>query len=249
MVNHGMMGFSGDAASVTILFKNPEAAKLFNVYLRDLLSMVDEHALKPRRSYIGALLEVCEYPSFSTKHVDGLRKSVQFFKQWMDTVIQVDVYFSNLNMTRRIEISRKEYIKICGDISTHNITRLWQVVRRIKKLLFDSGVDLDENSIAHTVQDFYVWFYDDIFMYHSSWLAQMLNDIRHDIFQYLRGEFERSYSLLPTDETGLTKYCFDVPLAIKSDFGRHCYWELMNFVRGGLHTPRFVASNYAKMRY
>lgn len=249
MVNHGMMELSGDAECTTIRFRNPEAAKLFNIYLRDLLSRVDRSALKPRRSYIGALLEVCESPAFSSMSVDGLRKSVHSLKSWMDNVIHVDVYFSNLNTTRNIKITRMEYIKICGDISTHNITRLWQDVTRIKDMLSASGVELDENSMAHSVQDFHVRFYDDIFMYHSSWIAEMLNSIRHDVFYYLKTEFERSYQLLPTDETGLTRYRFDVPSAIKSDFGRHCYWELMNFVRGGLHMPRFVASKYVKMRY
>lgn len=249
MVNHGMMKLSDDAASATIQFRNPEAAKLFNIYLRDLLSVVDKHALKPQRSYINALIEICKYPSFRSNPVDKLYDSVVLFKTWLDTEISVDVYFSNLNMTRNITIKRMEYIKLCGDISVHNITKIWRVVKRVKELLFDSGVDIDENSMAHSVQDFYVWFHDDIFMYHSSWLAEMLNNIRHDIYQYLKVEFERSYLPLPSDGTGLIRYRFDVPLAIKSDFGRHCYWELMNFFRGGLHMPRFVASKYAKMRY
>jgi hypothetical protein len=92
--------------------------------------------------------------------------------------------------------------------------------------------------------EFYEWFHRNIFDYHSSTVAEYMNNLRLGIFAYLQPEFDRAYHEVETRP----KYRFYIPSAITNPLTKEMYCELVNIVRARPFMPRFQVSQYAKMR-
>ena len=82
-------------------------------------------------------------------------------------------------------------MKICGDIAKHNFLRLSQNVKRLRRALEINGHTIDEGQAYLLLPEFYEWFHTNIFAYHSSTIAEYLNNLRLGIFAYLQPEFAR----------------------------------------------------------
>lgn len=74
-----------------------------------------------------------------------------------------------------IVVTRYRYLKICGDVSKHNLGRLATNVSQIQKLFERAGHTVSEQDGYLAVESFYDWFFDDIYAYHSSVIAEFLN--------------------------------------------------------------------------
>jgi hypothetical protein len=74
------------------------------------------------------------------------------------------------------------------------------------------------------IDEFYEWFHTNVFAYHSSAIAEFLNNLRWGIHDYLRREFLRSF----TREPGSIAYHFKYPAGSQHPTGK--YWNLMNDV-------------------
>ena len=148
-----------------------------------------------------------------------------------------NVCFPSINTKLDIKVPRLDYIKICGDIAKHNFMRLQVNVGRICRLLEANGHPIDEAQGYTVLGDFFQWFHEDIFVYHSSSIAAFLNNIRWAIFDYLTPEFLQS--LRQTDE--LT-YEFSYPTDCNDPLARGMYWDLMNRVRGKPYFPQFTVN-------
>lgn len=134
---------------------------------------------------------------------------------------------------------------MCGNISKHSFPRLSQTVTRLQQLLKANGSPIDEGQAYLVLPEFYEWFHRNIFAYHSSTIAEYLNDLRLGIFEYLQPEFLRAYH----EVEPRPKYSFHIPAAIMNPLAKAMYWELMNLVRARPVMSRFEVSQYAKMRY
>ena len=93
--------------------------------------------------------------------------------------------------------------------------------------------------------EFYEWFHRDSFAYHSSTIAEYLNNLRLGIFAYLQPEFARAYH----EVEPRPMYRFNIPTAITHPLAKEMYGDLMNMVRARPYMPRFEVSQYVKMRY
>lgn len=124
------------------------------------------------------------------------------------------------------------------------MARLATNVRRIRSLLEASGHPVSEQEGYLAVENFFEWFHDDVFIYHSSQIAEFLNNIRWAIFDCLRPEFSRSWR--PVESP---RYTYDIPTGCTEPIARAMYWNLMNRVRGKPWMHRFVVSNAFKQRY
>ena len=60
-----------------------------------------------------------------------------------------------------------------------------------RDLLGRANRDIDEHMSYLAIENFFEWFFDNIFLYHSSQIAEFLNNIRWAIFRYLQPEFAR----------------------------------------------------------
>ncbi len=241
----------------TLMFRNGEASKLFLIILADFLSLPRSGTLglptptgegSLASTYLGLLDVVAAEPQLGGDPV-LLAEPLGAFAAWLDAYAVVDeVWLPSIDRNAPIKVRRMTFLKICGTISKHGITRLGDVVGKIQKLLAENGTDIDEGQAYLVVPEFQEWFQDHVFAYHTTSIACFLNNIRWGIFDYLRPEFRRSYR--PTRHPlGVQMYTYDVPQKITDTLIRSMYWDLMNNVRAEPYFPRFTVSPYLVQRY
>jgi hypothetical protein len=183
----------------------------------------------------------------SKEDAKGLVAAVSELRGWLEAQIKVEVWFPSINTNVVLELQRRDFVTICGNISKHNLSRLTRNAKRLKKLLQKNGIMLDWIDALRTLDDFQGRFHDDILVYHSTTLAEMLNNVRWTIHEYLKPEFTRSYTPAPTDDD--PKYSYRYPDFLVHPFARDRYWDLMNQVRARPWIDRFTGTRYLKGRY
>ena len=104
----------------------------------------------------------------------------------------------------------------------------------------------NENALL-ILDEFYEWFHKDIFTYHSSAIAEFLNNIRWGIYEYLQPEFQQS--IVFENDEHLRRYHYTYPNDVNNSFAKSCYWDLMNEVRSEPYMNKFQVTRYLKMRY
>ena len=98
------------------------------------------------------------------------------------------------------------------------------------------------------LEDFYDRFHHDILAYHGTTLIEMLNDVRWGIHEYLKPEFQRSYTP-PLDPEADVRYSFEYPAEVQQSFARTCYCAIMNSVRTKPYVKRFTGTTLLKGNY
>ena len=117
-------------------------------------------------------------------------------------------------------------------------------MKHIGKLLRESdrNIDIQTAYLAayFAIKNFFDWFFDDIFIYHSSQIAEFLNNVRWEIFNYLRPKSERSYCLAEDATPDFAAYRYNVPESISQPVAQAMCRAVMNRVRRKPWMPRFV---------
>ena len=257
MVNYEMFGTLSCTDDVTLMFNTMTHQRLFNILLVDFLSgprtwpfgltMPPSGAPQSERGLLFHLKRICDDPQLNSTGSDTLRLPLDAFTQWLETELCIDkVWLPSITVETNIRVKRIAFIKICGNISKHNFTRLSVNVAEICEILNANGISLDEEQGYLVIPEFYEWFHRHIFNYHSSAIAEFLNNIRLGIYDYLRPEFARSYT---KDDPASIAYRFKYPPDCNKPVAQSMYWDLMNAVRSGPYMPRFEVTRYLKMRY
>lgn len=248
LVNFEVLEIYCDGEFSEVRFKAPTHHKYFGILLVDFLSNIHTDSLLGHwPSQLDALKAVCSAPGFqNTVSADQLKLAVQEFSVWLDQEVSVAVWLPSLNTEATLTIERHRFLWMCGNVSKHNLLNLSQVASKLKKHLNASGLTVDESDALLALEDFYTRFHDDIFLYHSSRIVELLNNVRWGIHTYLRAEYQRSY--VPSTEPG-QPHRFIYPDAITSSFARECYWALMNSARTQPHFPRFKVHEVIRRRY
>jgi hypothetical protein len=245
-----------------VIFEESTHAALCNILLGDFLAQPQARDNQPlpfdlprppssaRRSdltYLFYLRQICDDPKLGTDPSE-LRSRVDAFGEWLEDVSVIkDVWFGSISLKTDITIPRIDYLRICADIAKHNFARLQHNVRKIRRILEENGSTISESNGFLAIPDFFEWFHDDLFIYHSSAIAEFLNNIRWSIYRYLRPEFERAYR---RDETNLSfpNYSFDVPAGFNDQLARTMYWDVMNRMRSRPCMPEFTISDAFKQK-
>ena len=252
IVNHEMLTLSGGEEAGEALFKSATHQRLFNIILVDFLSKSAKEVTGKSNSYLGALAlgalaEICEKPNFNQHDsVKSLKRAVIAFKKWLEHEIKVKVWLSSIELKTKLKVLRQEFIKICGNISKHNFSRLSKTVDDLKNILSRSAVELSDEDGLLIIDDFYERFHTDILGYHGSHLVEQLNNIRWGIQEYLEPEFKSS---IVYEGGNLPKYRYTYPNGINTEFAKNCYWELMNDVRRRPYVRRFKTYDMLKKAY
>lgn len=264
MVNWAMfVGVDLDKPT-NLKFHDLEHQKLFVILLRDFLSQVRAHGNQPvplglrraphdgrpsDRTFLFHLRQVCEVPQLCADAVE-LRLQVEAFAEWLEQEFDArEVWLPDINVQVDLRIARYRYITMCGDIAKHHLGRLSVNARHIQDLLGRANRDIDEQMSYLAVDNFFHWFFDNIFLYHSSQIAEFLNNIRWAIFRYLQPEFDRSYHLTEDATPDFQAYSYHVPETINQPIARAMYWNVMNRVRQKPWMPRFTIHEVHKRRY
>jgi hypothetical protein len=264
MVNWAMFVKHERTEPTNMMFETSQHSRLFVILLGDFLSQLrafkgqpipfgfsaaPSNARPSDLTFLYYLRQVCENPQLGQQTSD-LSARTEAFAAWLEgDFIARGVNLHAIDVVADLRIHRYRYIKICGDIAKHNLARLATNVGHIRALLEASGHPVSEQEAYLAVENFFEWFHDDIFIYHSSHIAEFLNNIRWAIFDYLRPEFARSWHLTEDATPDFAAYAFHIPAGCTEPVARAMYWDLMNRVRAKPYVHRFVVSDSFKNLY
>jgi hypothetical protein len=244
IVHKGILDFFEGPETAEIRFKDGVHARFFNLVLVDLLSRTDRDGPVIQRSYIGALAEICEDPSFNiSDSIQSLRAATQTFRSWLQTTITIPkMWLPTLSVEIDLKIRRIDLLKIAGSISKHNVLRSVQTMRAFQRALADSGTAVDLNHALLATSEVFDWLHTHKFFAQSNAIVEFLNNIRWGIRDYLAPEYARS---IVKDPDGV-RYSYTYPMEITDDFARASYWDLMNKVRARPYLPKFQVREFWK---
>jgi hypothetical protein len=200
-------------------------------------------------TFLFHLRQVCAAPQLG-EDATGLSAGIEAFADWLEgDFIAPNVNLHAIDVVADLRVARYRYIKMCGDIAKHNLARLTNNVGHLRKLLGAAGHAVSEQDAYLAVENFFEWFHDDIFIYHSSCIAEFLNNIRWAIFEYLQREFRRSWHMSEKATPDFPIYGYHVPADISEPIAGAMYWDVMNRVRAKPWIHPFVVSDSFKQRY
>lgn len=249
----------GEAANATVFkvtgidpdsqirFDSSLHQKFFSIVLVDFLSETDRDAPLKSETLLAGLRKVAATPLLSLPSSTAeLALAVEDFASWLEQEVQVEAWLPSIDKQITFALTRSKFIRICGNLSKHSFLRTFRVAKELRALLAAAGesTSLEEASLA--LDDFYERFHTDILNYHSSTIAEFLNNIRWGVYQYLRPEFERSFAW---DATNPTLHGYDIPEGLHSAYARTAYWDLMNEVMTQPSMRRFKVTRWLKLRY
>ena len=247
MVNFAILTLHGRDPDASVLFETSMHQRFFNIILVDFLSRTDKKAPVKQSSYLGALRAISAHPRFDVDNsVAALRDATYAFVHWLEQEVSVDVWLPSIDTQTSLQISRLNFLKMCGDISKHNVPRSVGVAEELQQTLAASGVSVELEDAMLALGDFYERFHTDILNYHSSTIAEFLNNIRWGIYEYLQPEFRRS---IVWEGGNPRKYRYTFPIGVENNFAKQCYWALMNDVRQPPYMRRFQVTKWLQLRY
>ncbi|MCF7892084.1 MAG: hypothetical protein K9L96_03815, partial [Candidatus Omnitrophica bacterium] len=249
MVNFEILNVYGKEPDASVGFRSMTHQKFFNIILVDFLSCADTKILDEEQPYLKVLASICENPFFNRYNsIKNLSIATQNFRNWLiKEVIVEKIWLSSIDLETDLVIKRLEFIKICGNLSKHNFSRLSGVVRELRVIFERNKIMLNEEDALTIFEEFYDWFHNDIFNYHSSAIAEFLNNIRLGIHEYLWPEFKNS--IVYDTNKHPKKYHYTYPERVNNSFAKKCYWDLMDEIRSKPYMPKFQVTKYLKMRY
>jgi len=247
MVNHSVLTLNHNDPDSSIQFKTEIHQRYFNIILVDFLSI---QTFVPRDSDLFKQLQnICKQPCYS-KCTKTLESAVNDFQNWLTENVKLehngkirDFWFPSINKEISLQITRLEYIKICGNISKHNPLGLNRQAKIIKKIFSRNKIKINIVDSLLIVGEFYEQFHDDLFNYHSSTIAEFLNNLRWAIYEYLQPLYKQAYN--HQDGT----YFYSYPKDITNRYVREVFWSLMNDIRSEPYMPKFLVTRFLKIRY
>jgi hypothetical protein len=247
MVNFEILSVEGDDPDSNVAFKSSTHQRFFNIILVDFLSCTDKKGPIKPTSYLGGLREIVNNPYFDENNsVHNLKVATQEFKDWLEQEVEIGVWLPSIDTDTRLNIKRLDLLKMTGDISRHNYLRAVGVAEDLQEILLKSGITIDIDEALLALAEFYERFHTDIFSYHASTVAELLNNIRWGIYDYLQPEFNKS---IVREGGNSLMYRYTCPEEIQSEFARTCYWELMNEVSSKSYMRKFKVTRWLKLRY
>ena len=237
MVNYEMLELLGSDPNVTVMFKTSIHQKYFIILLLDFLSPASNRVTGDSQSCLEAIQAICKAPSFNeNRKIDSLTLAVSEFSEWLQQEVRVKTWLPSIEVDSTLSLRRSDFIKLCGNISKHNFSRLSGVADDLLGIFKKNRINVDFRRVLLTLGDFYQRFHSDILNYHGSTIAEFLNNIRLGIYEYLQPEYTRSLVIEGGDPP---KYRYMFPQGVTEGFAENCYWELMNWVRSGPYMRKF----------
>jgi hypothetical protein len=264
MVNWAIFVKHDNTALNSPMFQSRQRSLLFAILLGDFLSQIGafkgdpvplglkaapSNARPSDLTFLFHLQQVCADPKLGTD-TTAPRAAIESFAGWLEgEFTALNVNLPAIEVVADLRITRLRYIKMCADIAKHSLARLATNVRHLRKLLKAAGHPVSEQEAYLAVENFFEWFHDDIFIYHSSQIAEFLNNIRWAIYDYLQPEFQRSWHWTDKATVQFPIYSYRVPVEITEPLALAMYWNVMNRSRSRPYMPRFVVTDALKQRY
>lgn len=263
MVNHAIFLLPGEKRENTnLLPQTSDTLRQFAILLRDFLSPVTTRGDKPMpfglpkpngdmatdRTTLFYLSRICERPLIGA-NIEFLALQVREFIDWLEASAFVpEVWLSNIGVKVDLTIKRIDFIQMGGDIGKHNFLRLGGQAHRLRRILKQNGIEIDESQAYMALPDCWDWFHTHLFAYHSSTIAEFLNNIRYAIRLYITPVAQATYRVTGTFQE-LDMYTYDRPAGVANEFAWAQYYQLLDGSRRRPNFPPFSVSQSLKNQF
>lgn len=227
-----------DLLGISLSPRTAETLRLFNIVVTDFLSPLPKKnsgssvfelplpitgSRSSDNTFLFYLKIVGNSPTLNADTAQMIA-SVEKFAFWLEERSRVErVWFPSIDLEIDLEVERREWIRICGDTLKHNLTRLDRTARKIRRILSEHGRNVSEWHGYAAIPDFCTWFHENLFEYHSSTIAEHLNDIRWSLYSYLE-PVTRKLPLTSGSGAHETK----IPPEVQHPIAKHSYVEITN---------------------
>jgi hypothetical protein len=251
MVNNANMTFSENDGYTEVRHTSEESHKLFLIFLVDFLSIPDQGFVGSKKSYLSNLAEITlqENPKLNPNGKKDLNVSVVIFQNWLKQEIVIEkIWFPELEIETSLTISRFEIIKLTGNYCKHNFSRYRTMINLLKDKVVDAGYPRPSDKVIMDLENVVNGFLMPIVRHQTTIISEFLNNIRWEIYYYLRPVLEKNLIDLGKVD-GHRQYKYIIPNEIKSDLAKSLYWDLMNSTRCEPYVARFKTPSYLRMSY
>jgi hypothetical protein len=228
---------------VEVRYKSREHQDLFLIRLLDFAKEDgDETLTGVTGSCLKVLLTACQTRSFDTNgSIVALEQATTTLDQWLHAERTYRMWLPTLDLDAQLSVPRIDFLYILGNHAKHNLARLTRISKRIADILKRNGYTVEPEQIPLALDDFREHLQEDYFVYYGTWLAELINNVRWGIQDYLQPTFHRAYT------PGVDHmYSYSYPDSIIHDSPRAWYWRLLNHVRSGPYISRFAGTRYLK---
>jgi hypothetical protein len=246
IANHAMLDVPRiiePGTEIEVRYKSRQHQHLFLIRLLDFAKENGDEAITGvKGSCLEALLAACHTRSFD---IDGtvfaLEQAAIALDRWLHAETTFRMWLPTLGLDAKLTVNRIEFLFILGNHVKHNLARLTRISRQIAELLKRNGYIVELEQIPLALDDFREHLQEDYFVYYGTWLAELTNNVRWGIQDYLMPTFQRAYR--PGADL---MYSYNYPDSIVHDTPRAWFWRLMNHIRSGPYIERFIGSRYMK---
>ena len=248
LANHGLLdlrdidSLPGEAE---VRFSSRAHQQLFLIRLVDFAKERGDQTLTGiSGSCLEVLLAACESKSFDRdESINCLRRPVHALNDWLRSKTSLRLWLPTLNLEANLVVPRIEFLYIAGNQAKHNLSRLTAISKRIVKILKEHGHDVLPGHVPLALEDFREHLQEDYFVYYGTWLAELLNNVRWGLQEYLVPTFKDSYYKIHNEEL---RYEYRFPDSITNPIAREWFWRLMNHVRARPYLKKFCGAHYMK---
>ncbi|MEH1959122.1 MAG: hypothetical protein V7L05_04375 [Nostoc sp.] len=162
MVNYEVFDLNGSDPESQIMFHSITHQRFFNIILVDFLSRSDKKVIGEQQSYLAAIQSICQNPSFNDDDsISNLAFATDEFIGWLEQEVKAETWLPSIETNVMLSIKRIEFLKICGNISKHNFSRLSAVAKDLVKILGKNNINVGLEEALLILDEFYDRFHSD----------------------------------------------------------------------------------------
>jgi hypothetical protein len=186
-------------------------------------------------SSLDAVRFVAQEGSFECNgSADQLRQSARALADWLEASVVIETWLPSLDLNVNLSLKRREMVAICGNVAKHNPARLTRTAGRLGEILRRGGAQITNRAGVDALEEFYQRFGQDVLIYHTSTIAELLNNVRWGIHEYLVPQFRKSFT---PDPKNPPLYSYRFPAGLADPFAQTCFRDIMNRVRAEPFVP------------
>lgn len=247
IVNHALLDVRKNTRSPSeaeVYFKDFVHRSLFIIRFLDFAKEVGDSKLTGvSGSCLNVLNKACQSKSFDVDgSVEQLEVALDDLRSWLDFKSSLKLWLPTLDIEAKIEVSRMEFLKIAGNHSKHNISRLTGVSKGIHSILQEHNYKVPIESIPLALEDFQEHLNENYFIYYGTWMAQLLNDVRWGIQRYLEPVYISCFRKGSDDFS----YRYEYPEEFENEVSKQWFWRLMNNIRSAPYVEKFSVNSIFK---
>lgn len=220
-----------------------------HLYLARLLDFAHESGDADFTGVDGSCLQVleaaCDTRCFDSEgSIQELRQSVEALSRWFSTRTQFNFWLPTLGINADLNMPRIDFLRIAGNQSKHNLSRLSRVSKRVARTLREHGCAVPDEDVHVALSDFSEHLHEHFFVYYAGWLTEMLNNIRWGLRAYLAPTLAEHFQPNPRGDLFAT---YSYPAEVQSEVSKLWFNGLLNHVRERPIFKRFAVSENFKL--